>query len=425
MSRAWVYPMAINGRFTKIRRWVAVVLMPILFVTPWVNIGGHPALHIDLPQRNLYVFGAMFTPNDTYFLVLIGLFTAFSLFFVTALFGRLWCGYACPQTVFLEMWVRPIEKLIEGDRSRRMQRDKGPWTFDKAWRKAAKWTAFAAMSIVTSMTVVSYFSSAVPLWTGQSGAVSYSFVGALSFLGFWDLAWFREQFCNYLCPYARFQGALADDHSLVIAYDQSRESDCIECKKCVAVCPNGIDIRNGFQLECISCGRCIDACEPVMGKFQKPNLVGYTTVAQTRGEKTHILRPRTIAYSILMAGILVTFGLLLTGRDTIAATVNRPPGPLYIEDADGYIRNTFLLHVENHDPQNILDGVMITVDGLPTEAEVTVNTVDLPPEGKTTVPLIIRVPAAQTHGPVPIHVIVNDPDGQRLSLKTTFHSKDS
>lgn len=435
--RSWVYAADVKGRFQRLHRYSGVALQAILFLTPWLMIGGNPALRIDLPGRKLYVLGAIFGATDTIFLVLIGLFLAFSLFFFTSLFGRMWCGYMCPQTVFLEEWVRRIERAIEGPRGKRMARDRKPWTFDKAWRKAAKWTAIAALSVVVSMTLVSYFSGARELWTGAAGATSYGFVAAFSLGLFADFAWFREQFCNYLCPYARFQGALSDDHSLTVAYNVSlgeprkkgkRKPEelaagagaCIDCNKCVTVCPAGIDIRDGFQLECISCARCVDACTGVMGKMNQGSLVTYTTVAQQEGREHRWLRPRTVAYTALLSAIALVFTGMLLNRHELDGSVNRAPGSLYQLAEDGSIRNTYLLKVENHHRGD--DAILsVEVQGL-EGASVVVGDITLATGESRTVPLVVSVPASEDlPRTTPLTITVSS-DFDSIELNATFKS---
>lgn len=433
-GREYVYAASVRGTWQKVHRWSGLALQIILFGTPWLMIGGHPAIRIDLPHRRLFAFGHIFGATDTIFLVLIGLFLAFSMFFLTALFGRLWCGYLCPQTVFLEEWVRRIEIAIEGERGQRRARDNGPLTWDKAWRKGAKWSAFLALALVVSMTLVSYFAPARELWTGQSSGVAYGFVAAFTGVLYWDFAWFREQLCNFLCPYARFQGALTDDHSLVIAYDDKRGEPrmnrgggaCIDCNKCVVVCPAGIDIRDGYQLECIACARCIDACESVMAKRQTlPSLVQYTTQARTEGRETRFLRGRTFVYAGMLTSLVLVFGLLLNGHTTIDASVARAPGTTFTVDADGGVRNTFLLRVMNNHPD--LDGqpdtFQVSVDGLP-EAEVMVEALHLDEMESATVPLVVRVPHPESlDRTVPITVHIQSP-ADEVQIKTTFKTAD-
>lgn len=398
-TRVWVYPQSVKGKFQRIHRWTGAVLLAILFVTPWIRINGHPALLLDLPARRLYAFGGIFTPTDTILLVLVALFLAFSLFFFTSLFGRLWCGYACPQTVFLEELVRPIETWLEGERGVRMHLDKQPWTPAKIRKKVLKWTAFAVLAIVVAMGFMSLFVEAPLLWTGQASGVAYVITGAFAVTMFLDFTWFREQFCNYLCPYARFQGALCDDQSLVVAYDEARgepargTGECIDCKKCVTVCPAGIDIRKGFQLECITCARCVDACEGVMAKLGKPTLIDYRTQA---GGEIRWIRGRTIAYGFLLTGIAAAFvGILLTRHD-ISMNVARAPGTLFVVDDDGWVRNTFLVRLTSNQVESA--EWELRVEGLPEGATFTAPPVTLASGQSITVPLVVRVPPPSEHG---------------------------
>ena len=309
------------------------MLQAILVCTPWISIGGHPAILFDIAARRAYVFGEVFTARDTGYVVLLGLFSAFALFFFTSLYGRLWCGYACPQTVYLEEWVRPLERLIEGERGRRISRDKAGQSWDRAFRKGAKWIAFLVLSASVVAACESWFVGAWALATGRAGTTAYLIGGAFTLAMFLDLAWFREQFCNYLCPYARFQGALADEHSLVVAYDIRRgeprrgSGDCTDCKMCVAACPQGIDIRTGFQLECIACARCIDACTPIMAKKGKVSLIGYSALTKERA-----VRPRTVAYAALLCAIFAVFIGKVATRQELQATIARPSGALYVVD---------------------------------------------------------------------------------------------
>lgn len=406
-TREWVYPQSITGRFTTIRRWTFLGLHLLLLVTPWIVVNGNPALRVDLPARRVFLFGSIFTASDTIFLLFVLWFLAFSLFFFTAVFGRIWCGYACPQTVFLESWIRPIELWIEGDRLTRKRRDAGGWMVDRAWRKAAKWSVFLAVSVFLALAGMSVFAGARELWTGQAGPVEYSLTAVFTFFWFWDFTWFREQFCSYVCPYARFQSALADDESLIITYDTGRgepreagkqaalDGRCIECDKCVAVCPQGIDIRDGFQLECIQCACCVDACVSVMDKLGHPTLVAYGSIAEEEGRKPRRWRPRTFVYGAILLAIVATGGVLLARRVPFEATVNRAPGSLYTVDTDGSTRNTYLLKITNNDPSEIPIRYDIEVSGL-DDVEVITEPVVLASTESRTVPLIVRaLPSAE------------------------------
>jgi cytochrome c oxidase accessory protein FixG len=429
-TRNWVYVQSVKGKFTSIRRWTFLALHLVLFVTPWVTLGGRPALLFDLHSRQLFVLGAIFTASDTIFLLIILLFLAFTLFFATSLFGRLWCGYACPQTVFLEWWIRPLEKWIEGDRSTRLRRERTGPSFDMVWRRVAKWGAFLAVAFVVSMVFMSYFSGARDIWTGRGSAVEYAIVGFFTFVWFFDFAWFREQFCNYLCPYARFQGALTDDETIQITYLPKRgeprggkeaagDGRCIDCGKCVVVCPAGIDIRDGFQLECIACARCIDACTGVMEQLGHPTLVEYNSVAGIEGRSTHVLRPRSIAYAALLVGLVITGSAMVAGRIPFEATVNRVPGSLYTLDDDGYVRNTYLLKVTNNDPGADPLTFRVRVEGLEMAALIAPPMVLSSSESRTS-PLVIRVPAVEGLArTIPIRIYVVSTNGE-LVLDATF-----
>lgn len=432
-NRHWVYAQQVAGRFRTLRHRTSIVLQLILFVTPWLRIGGHPALMVDLPARRVYALGAMYTARDTLLLLLILLFLAFALFFFTSLFGRLWCGYACPQTVFLEEWIRPLEHWIEGSRGLQMKLDKGPWNLDRAWRKSAKWSIYAVAAVVVSMTLGSYFEEARVLWTGGASTAMYAVVAVFAAVWFLDFAWFREQFCNYLCPYARFQSALTDDESLLLVYETARGEPrggddattagrCIECSKCVAVCPQGIDIRDGFQLECIACGACIDACDDVLGRLGHPGLIRYDSMAKQQGRKVRLLRPRTIAYGGLLGGLAAAAMAVLLTRASFEATVSRAPGSLFVEDADGWVRNTYLMRITNNDPAQEEIPYTVTIEGLPG-AEVTVPATTLGSAESRTFPLVIRVPPGDDlPRTVPFHVMVQGP-GRSLVLDATFKTE--
>ena len=427
-ARKWVYTHTVEGRFQRIHRWSGVVLIAFFLVVPWLNYQGNPVFRADLTERRLYLLGTTFTSSDTIFLVLLLIMGGFTLFAGTAILGRLWCGWACPQTVFLEEWIRPVETFLEGETAERVRRDKGPWNFDKIWRKTAKISIFAAVAIVVGFTFGSWFNDPRLLWTGRAGVGPTVFSGALAALLFADFAWFREQFCNYLCPYARFQGVLTDPQSLVIAYDKERgdprrggkprdaHGACIDCKKCVVVCPAGIDIRDGFQLECISCARCVDACEGVMAKHDAPSLVRYAGL-----EKSHLLRPRVLVYAAILTVAVTAFGVLAARHDTVQASVNRAPGSLYIVDNDGWIRNTFLVRISNNGLDKAGSDFALSAEGLPSSAEVRAAPVHLSPAASAIVPLIVRVPATASEPTIPFTVVVRSGDDQHRELvKTTF-----
>lgn len=430
-SRDWIYPQSIQGYYQRIRRVTFVGLHALLFLGPLITYQGHPLVRVDVPTRRTHLFGQIFTASDTIILVLVLLLAAFSLFFFTSLWGRLWCGYACPQTVFLETWIRPIELWIEGDRGKRRHRDKKGLTFDLAWRKGVKWVLFLAVAFLLAMAFMSIFAGARELWTGAAGTVEYGLVAFFTAIWFWDFTWFREQFCNYLCPYARFQSALVDDETVQIQYDVARgeprahgkaaaeDGRCIECSKCVVVCPQGIDIRDGFQMECIGCARCIDACASVMEELGHETLVEYSSIAEADGKTVRRLRPRTVAYGGMLVGIAATLVLLVFGRVPFEASVNRAPGTLYTLDDDGYVRNTYLLNITSNHPGDTAVPYVVTIEGL-QDAELIAPAVNLASAESRTLPLVVRIPTTdELARTIPVRVRIVSA-GSELLLGTTF-----
>ncbi len=405
-SRLWVYPRASSGSYHRIHKITTAIQHLVLFGVPWLTWNDYPLLRIDVPARRVYAMGQIFTASDGALIMIGGLLAAFALFFFTSLWGRLWCGYACPHSVFLLNWVMPIERWIEGSMLKRKRLDRRGWDFDKIWRKAAKWALFAVVSVGLSMAFMGFFADPSLLWTGQAGSGNYAVVAAFSVMWFWDFAWFREQLCNYLCPYARFQSALMDDESLVISFDPKMinipkggsnavdEGRCLDCKACVHVCPQGIDIRDGFQLECIACGRCIDACTNVLANVGRPSLISYTTVAEAEGRGgQRWVTPRTVLYATLLTGLTAAGIFLLATRVPFEVHVNRAPGTLFIADDDGFIRNTFLVQVTNRDAQNS-HTYSVAIEGM-DHAEVSAAPLTLEPSESRMVPLIVRLPRAE------------------------------
>ena len=371
--RNWVYPQKINGRFTRRRSLLGDVLIAILVATPLIRVNGLPLILFDVPGRRFALFGQVYWPHDVWLLFFL-LFAFFvGILFVTALWGRVWCGYTCPQTVFLHNVVLRIEQWIEGDRNRQMRLDKAPWTWRKLGLKATKHLIFIALSSLLAHVFLSYFMDVrdltyAILHPGPEYRAPIIFATFMTVAIYVDLVLLREQFCNYICPYARFQSALLDRESLIVGYDADRGEprakvaqrkqasqdtfgDCIDCTKCVVVCPQGIDIRNGLQLECIHCARCIDACGSVMDGIGKPRgLIRYASereLEQHRPART--LRPRTVVYGLLTLASLTTFVTLALQRPMIEAALLRPAGAVWQPMSDGEIANHFRLKLINKD----------------------------------------------------------------------------
>jgi cytochrome c oxidase accessory protein FixG len=361
-SRRFIHPATVRGRFARWRAMLAVALTAIYVALPWIQINGNPALFLDVAQRQFHYFGLTFVGQDVWiaFFVLSGL--GFCLFYVTALLGRVWCGWACPQTVLLD-FARRIERWCEGDAIQRRKLERSRWTFSKTIRRVFKHTLYALFALILAHVLLSYFVSLPRLYAmmrhapGENfGAFAFVFIiaGALWF----DLAWFREQFCIVLCPYGRLQSALIDNDSLVVGYDAKRgeprgrkgtagAGDCVDCMRCVQVCPTGIDIRQGLQLECIGCTACIDACDAVMAKVgRKPGLIRYDSRHGFDGKPTRWLRPRILLYTglALLGAAALTFETMSLKSATVSLT--RVTGIPYVVE-NGVVRNQFMLRVLN------------------------------------------------------------------------------
>jgi cytochrome c oxidase accessory protein FixG len=367
-AREKIYPREIGGRFQSLRKLALIVLLGLFYGVAWLRWDGRQAVLFDLPARQFHVFGLTFWPQDFFFLALLLIIAALSLFFFTALAGRLWCGYACPQTVWTEafLWV---ERSIEGDRARRMKLDARAWDLDKAWRKLAKHGIWVLLAAWTGYTFVGYFTPITELGPKlldfDTGPWETFWVVFYGFATWGNAGFLREQVCIYMCPYARFQSAMFDQDTLVIAYDHGRGEprgsrkrgadprsqglgDCIDCELCVQVCPTGIDIREGLQYECIACAACIDACDSVMDRMQYPRgLIRYTTQHAVDHQATHVLRPRTLVYTALLSTLVVSWIVGVSLRKPLAMDVLRDRNALYRVLADGSVENVYLLKVMN------------------------------------------------------------------------------
>jgi len=359
-SRNMLQVADVKGRWTTRKYIMYGVLILVYVLAPWVTMGGHPFILVDIPGRAAFLAGATFTNQDfhLFFFVLIG--AGFGLFVMTSVLGRVWCGFACPQTVFMEGVFRPIERIIEGRRIERIRRnEKGG--FDKTWRKLLKHGIFIFLCWNFSIAFMCYFIPTremlhqIPFFTGNTTALIWSLFW--TGLMYFDYSWFREQTCLIICPYGRLQSTLVDYDTVIIGYDEERGEprhkgiekggDCIDCRRCVDVCPTGIDIRNGLQLECIGCTSCIDACDDIMDKIGKPRgLVRFDSSRGFETGKSKILRPRFWIYGVLITALAVLFVMRATSRESFQVTVMRSQGMPYIIE-EGVIRNLYTLHVQN------------------------------------------------------------------------------
>lgn len=365
-----IYPRETTGPFSQLRRVAVIVLLGLFYGVAWLQWDGHQALLFDLPARKFHIFSLTLWPQDFLYLTLLLIIAALSLFFFTALAGRLWCGYACPQTVWTELFVW-IEQWTEGPRSRRMKLDRGPWTAEKLLRKGGKQILWLTLAAYTGFTFVGYFTpirtlgvQVASLTIGPSAAF-WVFLYSLATYG--NAGFLREQVCKYMCPYARFQSAMFDKDTLIISYDQARgeprgarrrgtmasavgRGDCIDCTLCVQVCPTGIDIRRGLQYDCIACGACVDACNDVMDKMGTARgLIRYTTENAMHGARTRVLRPRILVYATLLTVACAAIVFSLFSRTPLILDVIRDRNALYREVRGEQIENAYTLKVINLD----------------------------------------------------------------------------
>jgi cytochrome c oxidase accessory protein FixG len=361
-TRYRIRPRPSPGRFWQARRVVGYALIALFVGLPLIDVGGKPALLIDLVDRELALFGATYRPSDAFLLMLLGLSIALTIFLVTALAGRVWCGWACPQTVWLEWVFRPIERLLEGSPGQQRQIDQRRF----APRRLVKYVIYAGLAFVLAHTFLAYFvtSETVLRWVSGSPAAhpaGFAVVLAVTALMFYDFAYFREQTCTLACPYGRLQSVLLDRSSLIVGYDARRGEprgkprkgdtslgDCIDCGACVQTCPTGIDIRDGLQMECIACTQCIDACDAIMDRVGRPRgLIRYSSKEQLAGGARHLLRARTLVYPAVLA--LVVGALVVAGGDRPAADVwvLRGDGPPFQVLPSGEVSSPVRIRVEN------------------------------------------------------------------------------
>ncbi len=367
--RAPIYPRDIQGRYASLR-WLCVGLTQLAFYgLPWLRWNGRQAVLFDLADHKFYLFGLVLWPQDFIFLAGLLIICAMGLFLVTAVAGRVWCGYACPQTVYSEMFLW-LERRIEGPRSTRMRRDRHPLDAATAARKIAKHGAWLLLAAWTGISFVGYFTPIDTLLAGLAtlrlGPWQTFWVGFYTLATYGNAGWLREQVCKYMCPYARFQSAMFDRDSLIVSYDAGRgeprgaigksavAGNCIDCSLCVQVCPVGIDIRQGLQYECIGCAACVDACNGVMDNIARPRgLVRYATERglaegwSARRMAARVLRPRVLVYAAVLAALGVALGLALAWRTPLKLDVVRDRGAMGRMAGDGMVENVYRLQIMN------------------------------------------------------------------------------
>ncbi len=368
-----VYPREVQGRFARLRVLSGLALLGIYYFLPWISWQGRQAVLFDLPARKFHIFALTLWPQDFLYLTLLLIMAALCLFFFTALAGRVWCGYACPQTVWTDAFLA-MERWTEGDRARRMKLDARPWSGEWLARKGAKQALWIGFAAITGFTFVAYFTPARSLapavFTGTLGGWETFWIGFYGLATYANAGFLREQVCKYMCPYARFQSAMFDADTLIISYDPQRGEprgprgrgadpkalglgDCVDCTICVQVCPTGIDIRKGLQYECIACAACVDACDGVMDRVGYPRgLIRYATENSLAGQPVRILRPRVFVYAAILLVVATSFIVSLILREPIGLDVLRDRNAFYRILPDGAVENVYSLRILNKDQKD-------------------------------------------------------------------------
>lgn len=363
-SRRWLSPRLSSGRFLRARRILAYVLIAVFTLLPYLKINGKPAVLLNLPQREFTILGFTFLPTDTALLALFLLTVIVGIFLATALLGRVWCGWMCPQTVYLEFVYRPLERLFDGPPGPRH----APGRKAAPGRKLAKYAVYVLVSMYLAHTFLAYFVGveALAQWVRRSPwnhPVSFLVMLAVTGLMLFDFSYFREQTCIVACPYGRFQSVLLDRDSLIVSYDRQRgeprgkrarsadpepRGDCIDCGFCTDTCPTGIDIRDGLQMECVACTQCIDACDGMMDRIGKPRgLIRFSSESRMEGQPGRFVRPRVILYPLVLVVLVGAFGVLLAGKQSADVTLLRGLGAPFNELASGEVANQVRVKIRN------------------------------------------------------------------------------
>jgi len=438
-GRRWIYPKQPAGRFTRLRTLLSVVLVAILFGVPFLSMHGQPFMLFNLIERKFILFGAVFGPHDFFILGLGAItFVVFVILF-TVVFGRIFCGWVCPQTVLMEMVFRRIDYLLEGDHRAQQRLNASPWTGRKILRKGSKYVVYFALSFLIANMLLAWVIGIDRLTTIVTDPPSEHVAGLTAMLVFtgvfyWIFIWFREQACILVCPYGRLQGVLLDRNSVVIAYDHVRGEprgklrrnehrtggDCVDCGLCVEVCPTGIDIRNGTQLECVNCTACIDACDPVMDRIGKPRgLIRYASANAIASGQGSRWTPRVLGYAAVLTILLGVVVALLGARTELDVTILRAPGMFFQERPDGRISNVYDVKVLNK-----TFGLMpITVRLIEPAGEVEMlgGDLDVGPQGIVEGKMMVIVPREHiTRLSMPVQIGVYSGEQLLRTVHTTF-----
>ncbi len=443
--RKWVYPRKVSGRFFRWRTWFSWLLLFIMFAGPFITIRGNPLLLMNIVERKFVVLGQIFWPQDMIIFAIAALVGVTSIIIFTAAFGRVWCGWACPQTVMMEMVFRKIEYAIEGDAHAQRTLNAAPWKAGKVLKKFFKHTIFYALSFLVGNVLLSYIIGWQQLYQiitdpPSQHVVGLSFMIAFSLLFYGIFARFREQACTFICPYGRFQSVLLDENSIVVAYDHKRGEkraplkhqqkfgerrfagfgDCVSCNQCVSVCPTGIDIRDGTQMECVHCTACMDACDHVMAKVGSPlGLIRYASLnGIERGERLR-LTPRLMGYCVVLTALVSLLIVMIFTRADVEATLLRAPGSLFQQMPDGHFSNLYTVHIVNKTSREM--AVELRLESPAGSLQVMGGKLVVPPQKLSENSLLVELdPAGMKSGTTPIVVGVYVGDKKIQTLKTAF-----
>jgi len=443
--RKWLYPRKPGGRFFRRRTWLTWLMLALMFGGPFVKINGNPLLMINMVERKFSVLGVIFWPQDNLIFALGFLLFLTGIAVFTAAFGRLWCGWTCPQTVMMEMVFRRIEHFIEGDGAAQKALDRAPWTAGKLGRKAAKHSIFLALSFVIGNTLLAYIIGIDALKQIVTDDPRHHLTG-LAFMGLFTLVFysifarFREQACTFICPYGRLQSTLLDENTIVVAYDYKRgekrgrarraespaerrtrgAGDCVDCFRCVTVCPTGIDIRDGTQMECVNCTACIDACDEVMDRISRPRgLIRFASLnGIEQGERLRVT-PRIIGYCAILLLLGAGLATLLLTRSDVDVSLLRAPGALFQQTPEGRISNLYLLKLTNKTHHGI--PVELKLENLPGSLTVLGGQLELPAEKQSEASVLVEIaPDKLASGNTPVQVGVYA-GGKRIDrIRTIF-----
>lgn len=437
-SRYMLHPADVRGRFTRWRRLFALLLIGVYVALPWIPVNGAPAVFLDVANRRFHLFGLTLLAQDLWvlFFAISGL--GFSLFFITAILGRLWCGWACPYTIFLEHVFRRIERWIDGDASARRKLDAAPNSAGKLARRALKYSLYLLVSGLIAHIFLSYFVSLPRLWESMrqgplAHPTEFAVVAFLTAVLLFCFGWFREQFCIILCPYGRLQSALTDEDTLIIGYDAARGEPrgkandplagaCVDCRRCVNVCPTGIDIRNGLQMECVGCAACVDACDEIMLKLNRPTgLVRYDSGTGLAGKQRRFWRPRLFVYAALgLLGLLAMSLTALNRAKPILAEVSRMRGAPFFTDPAS-VRNHFQVRLANKRNQPVTFHVELADAPAGFTLSGTTEQVTLPAQGEVSRPLVVLATWDAYRGPAHLTVRIHgEPGGATVTQKVEF-----